>query len=366
MGVKLFFVLGLIFVFSGFALFNESSAFAQVQSSTTYGPVYNQSDYLQVISNSEGYKQVLKLPIDELLFNVKPLFDDQGNLISLSLSLKPQLNDLYHQIGLFDKPKDIVFIYPSFTQAAYGPNGFYDYYNKKCDSSCLTVGIPAHVNGVQASSIAGALILKSLYYPYLKDEDVDKNPDILKQYKRVIVLHNEYVTKKEFDAITSHPDVIFLYPNALYAQVHTNYSSNTITLVRGHGYPELNIRNGFDWKSDNSKYEYNVLCDQWSFYRSQENYSMLNCYPEYAILSSSEMLTELQVADPTELLNDTANWLRYQNPHYAHLMLADYDINATYVPHWVTSPAIMVENGEIGKTEFLVMLDYLYKQKIIR
>ncbi|SMH72213.1 hypothetical protein [Candidatus Nitrosotalea okcheonensis] len=36
-------------------------------------------------------------------------------------------------------------------------------------------------------------------------------------------MHNEYVTKKEFDAITSHPDVIFLYPDALYAQVRTNY-----------------------------------------------------------------------------------------------------------------------------------------------
>ena len=67
----------------------------------------------------------------------------------------------------------------------------------------------------------------------MKDEDVDKNPDILKQYKRIIVLHNEYVTKKEFDAITSHPDVVFLYPNALYAQVEANYTSNTITLVHG-------------------------------------------------------------------------------------------------------------------------------------
>ncbi|MDE1727489.1 MAG: hypothetical protein KGH89_09565, partial [Thaumarchaeota archaeon] len=105
-----------------------------------------------------------------------------------------------------------------------------------------------------------AWVLKLLNYSYVKDQDVDKNPDILKQYKRVIILHNEYVTKKEFDAITSHPDVVFLYPNALYAQVQTNYDNDTITLVRGHGYPDSAIRNGFDWKYDNSRYEYDIDC----------------------------------------------------------------------------------------------------------
>lgn len=113
----------------------------------------------------------------------------------------------------------------------------------------------------QSSSIIGAWVLKLLNYSYVKDQDVDKNPDILKQYKRVIVLHNEYVTKKEFDAITSHPDVVFLYPNALYAQVKTNYDNGTITLVRGHGYPDSTIGNGFDWKYDNSRYEYDIDCN---------------------------------------------------------------------------------------------------------
>ncbi|MDE1764623.1 MAG: hypothetical protein KGH88_10345, partial [Thaumarchaeota archaeon] len=124
--------------------------------------------------------------------------------------------------------------------------------------------------------------MKLLNYPYLTDEDIDQNPGILKQYERVIVLHNEYVTKKEFDAILSHPDVVFLYPNALYAQVRTNYTDNTITLVHGHGYPDSIIKNGFDWKYDNSKYEYGVDCNNWHFYKSG-NYSMLNCYPEFAM-----------------------------------------------------------------------------------
>jgi hypothetical protein len=344
------------------------SVFAQAPNSIQYGPFNNSSHYLEVISNTEGHKQVLRLPTDSLLFNITPQYNQADQLKSFSMKLKPELTDLYNKLGLFGKLHDIVFIYPSFTQAAYDNNGFYDYYNGKCDTSCLTVPIPTRVNGIQASSIAGALVLKLLDYPYVKDEDIDKNPDILKQYKRVIVLHNEYVTKKEFDAITSHPDVVFLYPNALYAEVKTNYDSNTITLVRGHGYPDKSIKNGFDWKNDNSKYEYNVFCDNWTYYRSRDNnYSMLNCYPEYKILSSPEMLTELQIADPTVLIEDTGNWLRYPNdPHYVHVMLEDYDINATYVPPWIANPALWLENGEITKSEFLQMLGYLYNNNIIR
>ena len=37
------------------------------------------------------------------------------------------------------------------------------------------------------------------------------------------MLHNEYVTRPMFDAITSHPNVIYLYPNALYAEIEVNY-----------------------------------------------------------------------------------------------------------------------------------------------
>jgi len=198
---------------------------------TTSANLQDQQEYLEIVSNSEGYKQTLHIPSSLILFNITPIYDSQGNEVSFSLSLKPELDDFYHQIGLFDKPRDTVFIYPSFTQAAYGDHGFYNYYRKQCDSSCLTVKIPNKVNGTQASSIVSAWVLKLLDYPYVKDEDIDKNPDILKQYKRVIVLHNEYVTQKEFDAITSQPDVIFLYPNALYAKVTANYDNNTITLV---------------------------------------------------------------------------------------------------------------------------------------
>ena len=342
------------------------NAYAQTLNDSSTNGTAETSDILTIQSNTaEGNGETLQLPVNSFLFNVTPHNDENGKLISLSLSLKDGYDDLYKELGLFDKPRDIVFIYPSFTQAAYGTNGFYDFYHDKCDSKCLTVPMPTGVHGFQSSSIAGAWALKLLNYPYVKDQDVDQNPDILKQYKRVIVLHNEYVTKKEFDAITSHPDVIFLYPNALYAEVQANYSTNTITLVHGHGYPDSSVKNGFDWKYDNSKYEYNVDCNNWNFYKAG-NDSMLNCYPEYKLLSSEELLRLLQNPDPTDLLNDLSNWLRYPDiPSVITKLLNDYDISGKHIPSWVSKSVVSTLNGDISKSEFGNLLRYLYDQKLL-
>ena len=121
----------------------------------------------------------------------------------------------------------------------------------------------------------------------ITDVDVDKNPDILQNYEKIILLHNEYVTKKQFDAVTNHPNVVYLYPNALYAEVETNYEDSTITLKRGHNYPENSIRNGFDWKYDNSPMEYDTDCNEWKFDRIDNGW-MLNCYPEGSPLMNDQ------------------------------------------------------------------------------
>ena len=93
-----------------------------------------------------------------------------------------------------------------------------------------------------------------------------------------------------FDAITSHPNVIFLYPNALYAEIEVNYTDETITLIRGHNYPEQEISNGFDWPFDNTHpYEYDRLCLNMEFYKVQPGW-MTNCYPENLFLANTEQL----------------------------------------------------------------------------
>jgi hypothetical protein len=66
--------------------------------------------------------------------------------------------------------------------------------------------------------------------------------------------------KEEFNAITNHPHVVYLYPNSLYAKVSIDYWNNTTTLIRGHGYPDKTLGNGFGWKFDNSKFEYDREC----------------------------------------------------------------------------------------------------------
>ncbi|MBI3639482.1 MAG: hypothetical protein HY223_04115 [Thaumarchaeota archaeon] len=185
--------------------------------------------------------------------------------------------------------QNIVFVQPIFTQAAYSDNGFYYYYTKKCDSKCLTVHIPFYYTGSFVSGGASNSILLNQNFSHITDVDIDKNPQILKKYDIVILLHNEYVTRNEFNAITQHPHVIYLYPNTLFAEVKANYDNNTITLVRGHGYPNESIQNGFDWKFDNTKFEQDVTCLNWHFY-DIDNGKMLSCYPEKKIYFDQSFL----------------------------------------------------------------------------
>jgi len=191
------------------------------------------------------------------------------------------------------KSQKTIVVVPFFTAAAYSYHGFYDYYRGTCDTKCLTVSLNQSQNGY-VSSVNGVAALKSILgYSTITDADVDKNPRILGGFDRVILLHNEYVTKKEFDAITHHPNVIYLYPNALYAQVSVDYAKNTITLVMGHAYPYKNIGNGFNWKYDNSKFEYDTKCNSWKFVESN-NGKMLNCYPEIRILNDTNLVNTIK------------------------------------------------------------------------
>jgi hypothetical protein len=119
------------------------------------------------------------------------------------------------------------------------------------------------------------------------DQRVTDNPSILSRYRKVIVLHNEYVTEAEFNAITHHPHVLYLYPNALYALVSYNPKDATITLEKGHSYK--GVYNAFGWgPSKSTKYEFDTGCKSWRLIRVI-NGAMLNCYPEYALLYNEKL-----------------------------------------------------------------------------
>lgn len=194
------------------------------------------------------------------------------------------------QITLLKGHNDTVVIFPIFTQGAYEKHGFYDYYNKTCDVKCLTVPMPEKIIPNYNTGKFSYGYLKDLNYTIITDVDVDKDPSILGKYDKIILLHNEYVTHREFDAITAHHHVIYLHPNALYAEVNVNYTSDTITLIHGHGYPNVSdARNAFGWKFDNSANEYNVMCNNWHFTHIS-NGAQLDCYPDLQIRHDKKLL----------------------------------------------------------------------------
>lgn len=196
--------------------------------------------------------------------------------------------DEYGQIFPTDS---VVVVYPTFTLSAYEKGGYYTYYKNLCDEICLTVYDKFNDLTKHDFTQYGYPTFQKLGYHIITDRQVDDDPRIIYQYKTVILLHNEYVTQREFDTITAHPNVIYLYPNALYAQVDRD-SMNNLVLVRGHNYPTKDIANGFGWKYDNSALEY-AECENWNFTRIPDNGWQLNCYPENIINTNEALFQDI-------------------------------------------------------------------------
>ena len=242
---------------------------------------------LNLNENSEKNDNDEKLELVGSLFNILVDENDlvivQGKTVPLKASfvLKDGFQEIYEKIGFFEEDVDTIFVIPTFTASAYSKNGFYDFYNGYCDKQCLTIPIVSEDNLDYSSSANAVKILQLLKYDSITDLELHENPSILNKYEKVILLHNEYVSKKMFVVITTHKNVIFLYPNALYAEVEVE--KDTIKLIRGHGFPVTDIGNGFNWINDNTHpYEFDNKCDKWDFYKITNGF-MLNCYPEQII-----------------------------------------------------------------------------------
>jgi len=233
--------------------------------------------------------------VQSTFFEVYGLYGDctmgsAGHLLwnSLFLGLNPNKMDLYNEVAVWSDPQKSVVVYPYFTSVAYADQGFYNYYRGECDT-CTTTEFKTAVPEYTSSGL-GHQALSLLGYTGINDMDIDKNPSVLQQYDKVIMLHNEYVTRAMFDAITNHPNVIYLYPNALYAEIEVDYIDETITLIRGHNYPEPEITNGFDWEFDNTHpYEYDSKCQSLQLYKIKNGW-MTNCYPENVFLRDGDQI----------------------------------------------------------------------------
>ena len=240
------------------------------------------------ITEVDNKKYIFRIFVDQKYYD-----SEKGFYTKISVQPRTDYSNLY---DLLKNEENAVVVYPIFTQSAYSENGFYDYYHKLCDEKCLDVQVRSIGDGNFNSSDISYQVLKILGYPIITDVDVDRNPAILDSYDKVIILHNEYVTKKEFDAITGHPNVLYLYPNALYAEVQYDQDSNKIKLIRGHNYPEPSITNGFGWTLDNSSQEYDTECFDWQMKKVQ-NGLMLNCYPEQIIFKDAFILMAIKHSD---------------------------------------------------------------------
>ena len=109
--------------------------------------------------------------------------DSVGILTSYTtqFELKPELMDVYNEIGSFDNNHKTVVVIPIFTSSAYWDPGFYTYFNGECDSSCLTTKIE-YEKGLTANASDKAVgVLRLLGYDLITDIDLDKNPEILQR-----------------------------------------------------------------------------------------------------------------------------------------------------------------------------------------
>ena len=210
----------------------------------------------------------------------------------MKIGLRAEHSELFELLR--PNPGTVV-VYPLFTSPAYDEPGFYTYFAGNCDERCITDLSFENPSVEFTSSGMTTQILHLLGYEFVTDIDVDRNPKILEKYDTVILLHNEYVTKKMFDAITSHPNLIFLFPNALYAEIDVNYKDNTMTLIRGHNYPEQSIANGFDYEIEERfhDYEYDIECFNWEFIEIENGYH-LNCYPDGMIQTDLNILLKMK------------------------------------------------------------------------
>lgn len=206
---------------------------------------------------------------------------------------------------LTNSDNDTIVVYPILTGYAYTKHGFYEYYNNICDEKCLTVpifinatkllktdiGTTYWIHPQEETSNSAYRILTQLNYHFITDIDIDRNPKILDRYNKIILLHNEYITEKEFNAIKNHQNVMYLYANAIYAQVSLDYNNSTMTLIRGHGYPKTSMLNGFNYFTS-SQHEYDFNCKDLPW-KSRPNGISLSCYPELEILENQKLLKDI-------------------------------------------------------------------------
>ena len=226
----------------------------------------------------------------------------------------------------------VAFVRPTFTEAAYSPNGFYTFYDKYDESVgegvnvtkdlyMLTTTLPISVSGGLPVDVDRVNVFKnwtnltaitpteedqnetwtpllpnlknaepSATFTIIRDEDVHDGhifkPDGTNAFNVLFLVHNEYVTQSEYDNlkrfVSNGGTLVFVDANTLYAEVHLDKARHTATLVKGHGWEydgnaarksvdERWFNESREWKGSN--YIINSISDRISFANNPFNYT---------------------------------------------------------------------------------------------
>jgi hypothetical protein len=202
-----------------------------------------------------------------------------------------------------DGGSSVAFVDPSFTDAAYGVGGFYEFYAKyhgtgfdefiTTDLDLMTADISANpdmsyyqpfVEKVRSSIQTGSKLA------ILSDMDIHNGvifgPTGDNAFRVLFLLHNEYVTQQEYDNLKrfvyNGGTLVFIDSNAFYAEVSYDEKECSVTLVKGHDWEfnseiarrsvsERYEQENREWVGTN--YMINALWDPVSFKSVPFNYS---------------------------------------------------------------------------------------------
>ncbi|HEY7227277.1 MAG TPA: N,N-dimethylformamidase beta subunit family domain-containing protein [Nitrososphaeraceae archaeon] len=222
-----------------------------------------------IINNMRNSNETLPIPgkQPQILPNKNYIFSENKSEIST-----PSNNS--HR-GEFGKGVRIAVVMPTFTAAAYD-HSFYVFYNKYINVT-KGVNITKDLNllsnkvtnkpSLSASGFAMLYLLGNLKWirpdaniEFLTDQDVDAGSILQANgsnaYDVVILGHQEYVTQREYDNfkqfVESGGTMIILDGNVFYAEVKYDNNTNTLTLVKGHGWA-FNGKSA--WRSVNERWE---------------------------------------------------------------------------------------------------------------
>lgn len=194
---------------------------------------------------------------DEVIVNVDATVDDLAQLTQETESNQQDKIDSRVLPSSDEEPaikKRMAFVEPTFTDAAYNVDGFYEFYfkyhhipegvNVTTDLNLMTSEIPQEIDRRYFLPFVERLknVIPDAEISIIRDQDVHNgallSEDGTNTYDVLLLLHNEYVTQKAYDSFRNFVKnggiIIFIDPNIFYAEVTYDEDTCSITLVKGH------------------------------------------------------------------------------------------------------------------------------------